>query len=174
MIMGNGSQGNGDAVLLGFFSSTEGVRWGFQRGSFPTIPKDKFLFIQSTCTMEKVAKALKDMHPHKAPSPDSFNLGFFQKRWRITGSKLIAMVQRVMEGGDLLMGLVEVLVVLIQKKEHPGTIAHFRPISLCNIAYNVITKLITNRLKVVIGGVIVPSQCSFIQRRHTIDNVIVC
>lgn len=30
--------------------------------------------------MEEATEALKDMHPHKASSPDRFNSGFFQKK----------------------------------------------------------------------------------------------
>lgn len=79
-----------------------------------------------------------------------------------------------MNGGAILVGLSEVLLVFIPKIEHPQSITQFRPLSLCNVTYKVITKLITNRLKEVLGELIAPTQSSFIPGRQMTDNVIIC
>jgi len=43
---------------------------------------------------------------------------------------------------------------LVPKKNDPASIEHFRPISLCNLVYKVILKVIANRLKYELSNVI--------------------
>lgn len=48
----------------------------------------------------------------------------------------------------------------------------FRPIGLCNTIYKLVIKVITNRLRPILGKIISPFQSSFIQGRGIEDNVI--
>nr|GLL44939.1 uncharacterized protein LOC109169412 [Ipomoea trifida] len=49
--------------------------------------------------------------------------------------------------GVLSEGLNDTLVALIPKVMHPEKPSKFRPISFCNVAYKVITKVLTNKIK---------------------------
>lgn len=62
--------------------------------------------------------------------------------------------------------------VLLPKVEHPSSIEQYRPISLCNVAYKVISKVLANRLKVVIGKLISPYQATFVPGRVIQENII--
>lgn len=49
----------------------------------------------------------------------------------------------------------------------------FRPIGLCNMVYRLITKVIANRIKPVLDGLIHPSQTSFVPGRNSQENVVI-
>lgn len=69
--------------------------------------------------------------------------------------------------------LAETLIALIPKVESPGSFREFRPISLCNTIYKIITKVLVNRLSPMLDSIISPFQSSFIPKRGTTDNAII-
>lgn len=44
--------------------------------------------------------------------------------------------------------------VLVPKEANPSTFNKFKPISLCNSSYNIITKIVANRIKKVLHLII--------------------
>ena len=79
------------------------------------------------------------MKPYKAPEPDGLQPVFFQKYWDIVGHTIFDLVCSAFESGTFPIELENTLIVLIPKETHPTTAAHFRPISLCNVAYKSLT-----------------------------------
>lgn len=64
-------------------------------------------------------------------------------------------------------------VCLIPKIKGANTLKDYRPISLCNITYKIITKIISNRLKPIMNTLIGPCQSSFLKNRQATDNAII-
>lgn len=64
-------------------------------------------------------------------------------------------------------------ITVIPKLSNPLTVGDFRPISLCNVIYKIVTKSITNRLKVSLEEIISLSQSTFVPGRSILDSVII-
>ena len=63
--------------------------------------------------------------------------------------------------------------MLIPKVSNPKNLGQFRPISLCNFVYRVISKVLANRLKPLMKNLISPQQSAFIPRRLIQDCIMV-
>lgn len=70
-------------------------------------------------------------------------------------------------------GLNDTNVVLIPKKKSPITMGDLRPISLCNVLVKIITKVLANRMKTMLDGVVAENQSAFIPGRLIKDNIMV-
>jgi hypothetical protein len=69
---------------------------------------------------------------------------------------IVAVTQRFFCDGVLPDGVNNTTIVLIPKGNNPGELKEFRPISLCNVIYKLISKCIVNRLRVMLDDVVSP------------------
>lgn len=99
--------------------------------------------------------------------------GFFQKYWSIVGKDIVLLVRNFFTEGIFPEGLNVTNLVLIPKKKNPVTVGDLRPISLCNVLAKVITKVMANRLKVLLDVVVLETQSAFIPGRLISDNILV-
>ncbi|CAN1818577.1 Transposon TX1 uncharacterized 149 kDa protein [Linum perenne] len=113
------------------------------------------------------------MHPDKAPGPDGFNPGFYQKMWDTIGAEVVAACKRWLAAGALPISIQQTTIVLLPKIANPTNMKELRPISLCNVLYRLIAKVLANRLRKVMPGIIGEEQSAFIKGRNIIDNVLV-
>ena len=110
---------------------------------------------------EEVWYALKQMHPTKAPVPDGMSPIFFKHYWNIVGLEVVNCVLYSLNSGKMPCSLNETYICLIPKVKSPQKMTDFRPISLCNVVYKLISKVLANRLKRVLDAVIDESQRAF-------------
>ncbi|KAL6190712.1 hypothetical protein ACLB2K_037106 [Fragaria x ananassa] len=62
---------------------------------------------------------------------------------------------------------------LIPKVDNPEVASQFRHIALCNFGYKILTKIISNRLKLFMSDLITENQSAFVSGRQIQDNILV-
>ena len=113
------------------------------------------------------------MAPLTAPGPDGMSPIFYKSFWHIVGEDVTAVVLKVLNSSVVLESLNSTFIALISKVEQPRKVSDFHPISLCNVIYKLISKVLVNRLKIFLAKAIPESQSSFLSRRLISDNVLV-
>ena len=121
---------------------------------------------------EDVKLAIFDIAEDKAPGPDGFSSGFFKAAWPVVGTEVTRAVLDFFTTGKLLKQVNTTLLALIPKVHTPMSVNDFRPISCCNVLYKVITKMLVQRLSMVLDKLISPCQTAFIPGRSIGDNIL--
>ena len=124
-------------------------------------------------TADEVLMALKHMYPTKAPVLDSMSTIFYQTYWSIVGPEVSHAIISILHSGHMLRKINYTHIVLIPKIKKQEKMTDFWPISLCNVIYKIVSKVLANRLKVVLPLVISDSQSAFVPGRLITDNVLV-
>ncbi|XP_074289571.1 uncharacterized protein LOC141614725 [Silene latifolia] len=122
---------------------------------------------------EEVFGALQQMNPLKAPGPDGMNALFYQTYWHIVGPSVTRLVLRILNGGESPVIINNTHIVLIPKKKAPDKFTDYRPISLCNVLYKLVAKVLANRLKQFLGCLVSENQSAFTPGRLISDNILV-
>lgn len=141
--------------------------------NFPRINAVVWDLINSEFSPEEVKKAVQDMAPLKAPGPDGLHALFYQKEWSVVGESMVNQVNNFMQTGRLPSGINDTFVALVPKISNPERANQFRPISLCNVCYKIITKAMTTRIKEVMRSLVGQEQSSFVPERQITDNIII-
>lgn len=134
------------------------------------VTEDQNHIMLSAIDKKEVKMAIFSMHPDKSSGPDGISPGFFQKFWSIVEDDVYQLVSKFFSLGKFENNITDTNIVLIPKKHSPTTMMDLRPISLCNVAYKIVSKVLANRLKKVIGSVISESHSAFIPGRLITDN----
>ena len=120
----------------------------------------------------EIKNVLFSMPSNKALGPDRYPVEFYRAAWPIISRDYTIAVQSFFMYGFVPKGVNATTLALIPKVQGAETLKDFRPISCCNILYKVISKVLANRLKVLLPGLIEPNQCAFIKGRLLLENVL--
>ena len=98
---------------------------------------------------------------------------FYQHFWPTVKSIVIQTVLTFLNNGIAPPKFHDTHIVLIPKIKNPEKVTDYRPISLCNVAYKIASKVVANRLKVVMQDIIGENQSAFVAERLITDNILV-
>ena len=103
------------------------------------------------------------MQGDKSPGPDGFNMALFQKCLHVVEKDLLGFFEEVYEHGTFAYSLNATFVAFIPKKRNALNIRDFRLIGLVGSVYKILAKVLANRLKKVLDGLVSESQNAFVE-----------
>ena len=122
---------------------------------------------------EEIFQTHQKLPPLKAPGPDGYHALFFQTNWASLGPSIVQVIQDIFTQLTILPNWGITNLVLIPKIAHLELITQFRPISLCNTLYKLVSRIIVHQLKPYMAEAINPCQAGFMPGQHTSDNIII-
>ena len=124
-------------------------------------------------TPGEVAVALKQMAPLKAPGLDGLPPLFYHKYWYLIRDEVTKAILTCLNTGKILKAINHTYITLIPKVQNPEVVVDFRPISLYNIIYKIISKVLANHLKILLPKIVLESQSAFVLGKLITDNILV-
>ncbi|XP_061370519.1 uncharacterized protein LOC133313201 [Gastrolobium bilobum] len=143
------------------------------QNGFPVLTDAEKRVLAIRPNREEIRKTVFRMGKFKAPGPDGLSAVFFQSQWNVVGGSVCQLVEDIFCSPEKVRDINGTFPFLIPKKDSPENMKDFRPISLCNVVYKIITKIIAGRLKDLMPRIVSPNQCSFIMGRQGTDNIII-
>lgn len=96
-----------------------------------------------------------------------FYLAFLE----LLGKDLLAVIEESRITGHIHPPMNFTFIALIPKSDSPSSFNDFRPISLCNCLYKIISKIIANHIQPILSTHISQDQFAFLQHRHIQDAI---
>ncbi|XP_078150904.1 uncharacterized protein LOC144546233 [Carex rostrata] len=124
-------------------------------------------------TLDDIKKALFDCEASGTPGPDGFSFQFYQHFWLVVHTDLALLCTHFHDNILQLDKLNKSIICLIPKEANASTINKFRPISLVNCSFKLISKILTHRLGHVMHRIIDDSQAAFLPGRNILDNIVI-
>lgn len=126
----------------------------------------------SSPSIDEIGTAVFAIGSNKALGPDGFNGKFYREFWVTLKEDIVTMVHHFFQECVLSALISETTITLVPKLEAPLRLKDFRPISLCNVLYKTISKILTNRIRPILSRFISDNQCGFLPGRSMIDNIV--
>ena len=139
----------------------------------PKLSSEEKLSISHMVTEEEIKAALWSLKAFKAPGPDGLHADFFQRFWLVVGRSISEEVLTVFREKKIPNYMNNTNIVLIPKTQGPKSIGSYRPISLCNSVYKIVSKILVGRIRPLLDQLVSPCQTAFVPGRRGVDNTII-
>nr|GEX45471.1 RNA-directed DNA polymerase, eukaryota [Tanacetum cinerariifolium] len=141
------------------------IRGIFVDGSWCTVEE-----LDRDVSRDEIHRAVWICGANKSPGPDGCTFEFFRKYWSFIGPDLYDAIVQFFKFGMFPRGCNSSFITLIRKVTDAKFVNDFRPISLIGSVYKVITKILPNRLALVISDLVSETQSAFVANRQILDD----
>jgi len=116
-------------------------------------------------TLGELEATLKWFKRDKSPGPDGWNVEVYLAFFETLGEDLLKVIEECRSIGRMYEAYNSTFIALIPKSDNPTSFNDFRPISLCNCIYKIISKIIANCVQPILSNHISAEQFDFLQNR---------
>ena len=140
---------------------------------FNEIGADQVAKLEEMFTEEEILAAISGLNGDKAPGPDGFPLAFWSFSWDFVKGEVLGFFKEFFEHNQFVKSLNATFLILIPKGRNVEDLKDLRPISLVGSLYKILSKVLANRIKSVMGVIISQSQNAFVEGRQILDAVLI-
>ncbi|KAF5753621.1 putative RNA-directed DNA polymerase [Helianthus annuus] len=123
--------------------------------------------------LKEIKDAVFDCGSDKAPGPDGFNFRFIKRFWHLFEDDFLSIMHNFADGGVISRGVGSSFITLIPKVNDPVNLGEYRPITLIGVISKVLSKILANRIKVVMGKITHETQSAFLSGRYILDGPLI-
>ncbi|WZY69216.1 hypothetical protein YC2023_001456 [Brassica napus] len=142
-------------------------------GMAPRVTESMNIGLIKPISDAEIRRAVKEIKSDSTPGVDGMTGQFFQKFWNIVGPQVTHEVRRFFDDGLLPVDWNYTELCLLPKVQNPNQMKDLRPISLCSVVYKIVSKVLCDRLKVVLPHIVSPAQGAFVAGRLISDNLLI-
>ncbi|GKB44769.1 RNA-directed DNA polymerase, eukaryota [Tanacetum coccineum] len=125
--------------------------------------------LERSVTYDEIKRAVWDCGTNKSPGPDGFTFNFIRRYWKGIDKDVVKDVEEFFVSSKFPPGSNSSFITLIPKTQDAKMVKDFRPISLIGSTYKIITKIMANRLSMVISDLVSDVQSAFVSNRQILD-----
>ena len=155
--------------------STDGVnhsdREFFGQHVVRSVSTDNHNMLNREIQPEEIHNALRKMKNNKSPGPDGIIVEFYKLYWDVIKDDLYDVFETSYMSEELSYSQYLALIVLLYKKGLRESITNWRPISLSNTDIKILSKVLAERLKIVLPEIIETDQSGCIKGRKIGHNI---
>ena len=130
------------------------------------------VLLDSEITLEEIGEAIKEMPRNKAPGLDGLNADFYKVFYVKIKHLLLQVYNKCKKQGKMHNSARQGVISLIPKQNRDRNfLTSWRPISLLNVDFKIISKILASRMKLVLDGIIDPEQTGFVKGRNISENI---
>lgn len=126
---------------------------------------------EGAITNNECLTAITLMKKNKSPGLDGFTVEFYEYFWPLLGNLLVGVFNECFENGLLTESQRCSVLSLIFKRGDVENIENYRPISLTNLDYRILSFVLSNRLQQVIDPLVSHDQTAYIKNRYMGYNI---
>ena len=139
----------------------------------PKLSSDQCASLEKDFTLQEIEEALKMTEKTKAPGPDGINAGVIELLWLVMKDEVLNVFRQFHSTCVLPPGSNSSFIALIPKITNVTQPSDFRPISLMNALVKLLSKVLANRLKLVMTILVSQHQSAFIKGRQISDGILI-
>ncbi|GFR74429.1 retrovirus-related Pol polyprotein from type-1 retrotransposable element R2 [Elysia marginata] len=124
-------------------------------------------------SLQEMGEALKQLNNNSAPGPDGLTAEFYKFFWRALSKPLLESFKKSIQLSELSLSQRRGIITLIHKGNNTPRedLNNWRPMTLTNVGYKILTKLLAIRLQKEIKNIINENQTGFIKGRNISSHI---
>lgn len=148
-----------------FESFVEGIE-------IPQLNVDEQDSLEHDFTFEELKEAVSSFSDNKTPGEDGFTKEFYESFYDLIWRDLLNSYNAAFQGGSLSISQRRGIITLIPKADGDlSELSNWRPISLLNIDYKILTKALAKRIEKYLPKLIDSDQTGFVKGRYIGQNI---